>query len=127
MTVSIKLQTLIDSIMEMDHTDAEWIELDKEFEAIQNELSEEEWLLFAESGAGEALHMAVAWKRLSQGKPEDRDNLLLKHELLGSQVEKEYNISVSDAHAIATKKYDQAEAVDEMFGEDGEPDGLLQD
>lgn len=54
-------------------------------------------------------------------------NLLLKHELLGSQVEKEYNISVSDAHAIATKKYDQAEAVYEMFGEDGEPDGLLQD
>ena len=33
--------------------------------------------------------MAVAWKRLSQGKPEDRDILLPKHELLGSQVEKE--------------------------------------
>ena len=125
MTVSIKLQTLIDNIMEMDHTDAEWIELDKEFEAIQNELSEEELLHFAESGAGEALHMAVAWKRLSQGKPEDRDILLLKHELLESQVEKEYNISASDAHAIATKKYDWAKAVDEMFGEDGEPDGLL--
>lgn len=66
MTVSIKLQTLIDSIMEMDHTDAEWIELDKEFEAIQNELSEEELLHFTESGAGEALHMAVTGIAIAQ-------------------------------------------------------------
>ena len=35
--------------------------------------------------------MAVAWKRLREGKPEERDILLLHHELLESTLEKEYN------------------------------------
>lgn len=69
--------------------------------------------------------MAVAWKRLAAGKPEERDILLLKHELLENQVEKEYNISASEAHAIASKKYDWAGVLETLFGEDGEPDGLL--
>lgn len=60
MAISIKLQTLVDNIMEMHHTDAEWIELDKEFETIQKVLSDEELQFFAESGAGEALYMAVS-------------------------------------------------------------------
>ena len=71
--------------------------------------------------------MAVAWKRLAEGIPEARDILLLKHELLENQLEMMYNISASEAHAKASEKYDWAGALAELFGEEGEPDGLLQD
>lgn len=69
--------------------------------------------------------MAVAWRRLVEGRPEERDILLLAHELLENQYEMEYNMSASEAHAKASEKYDWAAVIYEMFGEDGEPDGLL--
>lgn len=69
--------------------------------------------------------MAVAWNRMSQGMPEERDILLLRHELLESQLEKEYNLTIAEAHARATKQYDWASKLIEDLGEDGEPDGLL--
>lgn len=69
--------------------------------------------------------MAVAWKRLAEGNPEDRDILLLKHELLENQVEKEYNMTAAEAHEIATEKYDWDAEIFRIFGEEGEPDGLL--
>lgn len=69
--------------------------------------------------------MAVAWQRLVEGKPEARDILLLKHELLESQVEKEYHLSAAEAHAIASEKYDWAAELFNMLGEEGESDDLL--
>ena len=69
--------------------------------------------------------MAVAWNRLTRGAPEERDILLLRHELLESQVEMWYNLTIADAHARATKKYDWAGHLKELLGEEGEPDGLL--
>lgn len=69
--------------------------------------------------------MAVAWKRLVDGKPEERDLLLLRHELLESQIEKQYNLTASEAHAMAKKKYNWEQAIFDLFGEEGEPDGLL--
>lgn len=69
--------------------------------------------------------MAVAWKRLSEGKPEKRDILLLKHELLEARLEKRYNLTVADAHARAKKRYPWDDVLFEMFGEDGEEDDLL--
>lgn len=69
--------------------------------------------------------MAVAWNRLYRGKQLERDILLLHHELLESTLEKEYNLTISEAHARASKKYDWASKVDEELGMDGEPDGLL--
>ena len=64
--------------------------------------------------------MAVAWQRLINGTYEDRDIVLLKHELLESQVEKEYNLNYRDAHNIAQKKYPWSDIIDQMFGGDGE-------
>ena len=72
------------------------------------------------------LDMAVAWKRLQEGNPEERDLLLLKHELLESQVETAYNLTASEAHARATEKYDWAALIEELFGEEGEGNDLLQ-
>lgn len=69
--------------------------------------------------------MAVAWKRLTDGVPEERDLLLLQHELLESQLEKEYNLTASEAHARAKKKYNWEQVIFDLFGEEGEPDGLL--
>lgn len=69
--------------------------------------------------------MAVAWKRLANGKPEERDIVLLNHELLESKLEKEYNLTIAEAHATATKKYDWASRLISDLGEKGEPDGLL--
>lgn len=69
--------------------------------------------------------MAVAWKRLSEGVPEDRDLLLLKHELLESQVEKEYNLTASEAHVEATKTYDWSGEILKILGEGGEDIDLL--
>ena len=70
-------------------------------------------------------NMAVAFKRLENGTPEERDILLLKHELFESQCEKKYNLTASEAHAMATEKYDWDGFLKKIFGEDGEPDDLL--
>ena len=70
--------------------------------------------------------MAVAWNRLKDGKPEERDILLLHHELLESQIEKERNCTLAEAHAAAQEVYNWSAEMDRIFGEDGgEPDGLL--
>lgn len=49
--------------------------------------------------------MAVAWKRLVSGKYYPRDITLLRHELLESEVEKRYNLTIADAHRMAKSKY----------------------
>ena len=69
--------------------------------------------------------MAVAWSRIFKGKPEERDILLLKHELLESTLEKEYNLTVAEAHREASKVYDWEKQLISEVGEDGEPYGLL--
>lgn len=69
--------------------------------------------------------MAVAWKRLSEGKQVETDLLLLKHELLESQVETLYNLTASEAHAIADEKYPWYKTLVEKLGEEGEADDLL--
>lgn len=70
--------------------------------------------------------MAVAWLRLRSGKFLDRDITLLRHELLESQLEKKYNLTISEAHARATAQYDWAQQLHDEMGEGGEPDDLLQ-
>jgi len=65
--------------------------------------------------------IAVAWKRLSDGNPEERDILLLEHEYLESTVEKEYNLTYREAHDIAEEQYAWDVEMDKMFegwGED---------
>ena len=69
--------------------------------------------------------MAVAWKRLQEGKPEERDIILLHHELLESTLEKEYNLTIAKAHKLAKAKYDWEKALVEAVGEDGERFGIL--
>ena len=69
--------------------------------------------------------MAVAWNRLAKGTPKERDILLLRHELLESQLEKEYNLTASKAHALAKKTYNWEKKLYDDLGEEGEPDGLL--
>lgn len=69
--------------------------------------------------------MAVAWNRIYQGEAKERDILLLHHELLESQLEKKYNLTIAEAHAKATSKYDWVSKLIEEVGEDGEPYGLL--
>lgn len=69
--------------------------------------------------------MAVAWKRLTNGTQQNRDVLLLKHELLESQIEKEYKLEASEAHARANKVYPWDKQLLKDLGEMGEPDGLL--
>lgn len=51
--------------------------------------------------------------------------LLLKHELLESQVETLYNLTTSEAHAIADEKYPWYKTLVEKLGEEGEADDLL--
>ena len=70
--------------------------------------------------------MAVAWQRLRDGNYLPRDITLLKHELLERELEKKYNLSISEAHSMASKKYDWSGQVEKELGEGGEPDGLLQ-
>ena len=48
---------------------------------------------------------AVAWQRLINGEYEERDLMLLNHEYLESQVEKKYNLTYREAHAIAEAEY----------------------
>lgn len=69
--------------------------------------------------------MAVVWNRLYKGEYLDRDILLLKHELLESELEKKYNLTIAEAHKRATEKYDWATRVEDELGEGGEPYGLL--
>ena len=69
--------------------------------------------------------MAVAWKRLYEGTQLERDILLLKHELLEDKLEKEYNLSIAEAHKRASEVYDWQAKLDEELGERGEPDGIL--
>ena len=69
--------------------------------------------------------MAVAWKRLQEGRALPRDITLLHHELLESQLEIKYNLNISEAHAKASEQYDWWAEVVRDLGEGGEPDGLL--
>ena len=69
--------------------------------------------------------MAVAWIRLRSGKFKDRDITLLRHELLESQLEILYNLTISEAHHMASKTYDWAQQLFDECGEGGEADGLL--
>ena len=69
--------------------------------------------------------MAVAWKRLREGKPEERDILLLHHELLESTLEKEYNLTISEAHKRAKKQFDWEKELIKAVGEGGERFGIL--
>lgn len=69
--------------------------------------------------------MAVAWNRIYNGNPQDRDILLLNHELLESSLEKEYNLTIAEAHKRAKKVYNWEQKLVEDLGEDGEPYGLL--
>lgn len=69
--------------------------------------------------------MAVAWLRLRSGKFEDRDITLLRHELLESQLEMMYNLTISEAHHMASKTYNWEQQLFDECGEGGEQDGLL--
>lgn len=69
--------------------------------------------------------MAVAWKRLCEGKPKDRDIVLLRHELLESNLEKQYNLPIDRAHAEANKVYNWGALLHKETNGRGESDGLL--
>lgn len=69
--------------------------------------------------------MAVAWKRLQNGDYYSRDITLLNHELLESQIEKEYNLTAREAHDRADKIYNWLKQLWEETDGKGEPDGLL--
>ena len=69
--------------------------------------------------------MAVAWKRLREGKPLPRDLTLLHHELFESEVEQKYNLSVAEAHRIADQKYAWYDQLMSETDGAGEPDGIL--
>lgn len=69
--------------------------------------------------------MAVAWKRLVEGNPEKRDILLLKHELLESELERKYNLTAAEAHERANKAYAWDIELLKELGESGEADDLL--
>lgn len=49
--------------------------------------------------------MAVAWNRIYNGNPLERGILLLHHELLESTLEKEYNLTIAEAHKLAQEIY----------------------
>lgn len=69
--------------------------------------------------------MAVAWNRLYRGEQLERDILLLNHELLESTLEKEYNLTIAEAHRRAKEKYDWETKLVEELKEGMEKDGLL--
>lgn len=70
--------------------------------------------------------IAVAWNRLYEGNTLPRDLTLLHHELLEAKVEKDYNLSLAEAHEIAKREFDWEKQVIEEAGEKGERFGLLQ-
>lgn len=69
--------------------------------------------------------MAVAWKRLSEGEPKDRDIILLKHELLEIEISESQNILPHEAHKIANQTYNWEMLLAEETKGEGENDGLL--
>ena len=98
----------------------------EEIKQIKNHVFFDEHILYdGKSKFFPDYNMAVAFKRLENGTPEERDILLLKHELFESQCEKKYNLTASEAHAMATEKYDWNGSLKQIFGDDGEPDDLL--
>ena len=69
--------------------------------------------------------MALAWKRLRDGKPVERDIIILHHELLQRTLEKEYNLTISEAHKRAKKQFDWEKELIKAVGEGGERFGIL--
>lgn len=69
--------------------------------------------------------IAVAWKRLQSGKYLERDITLLRHELLESQLETMYNLTISEAHDRANQTYSWWKQVVDEIGEGGEKYGIL--
>ena len=69
--------------------------------------------------------MAVAWKRLREGNPLDRDITLFHHELLESQIEKQYNLGAREAHDRASEVYDWYGQLIAETGSKGELEGVL--
>lgn len=69
--------------------------------------------------------MAVAWNRLYKESIQKRYILLLNHELLESTLEKKYNLTMSEAHHRAKKKYDLEAKLHEELEGGREKDGLL--
>ena len=69
--------------------------------------------------------IAVAWNRLYKGEQLERDILLLQHELLESTLEKNYNLSVAEAHRRAKEKYDWEQKMLEDLEGGTEENGLL--
>nr|DAD77061.1 MAG TPA: minor capsid protein [Siphoviridae sp. ct0d96] len=69
--------------------------------------------------------MAVAWKRLREGRPEARDILLLRHELLEDQLEKAYNLDIAEAHKRASLQYDWVSTLRRELENAEESYGLL--
>lgn len=70
--------------------------------------------------------MAIAWKRMQEGKYENRDILLLKHEYLESIVEKKYSITYREAHEIASKKHDWNNILEKEVGAYGDTGSLYE-
>lgn len=60
MSIPVKLQSLIDDILELSHTNEEWLELKKKAGQLLKNATTEQQDYFAESGAGEALYMACS-------------------------------------------------------------------
>jgi hypothetical protein len=62
--------------------------------------------------------IAQSWQRLMSGKDiKDHDKVLIEHELYEMKLKKENkNMSHTEAHAIATRKYDYQKGVDEYYG-----------
>lgn len=69
--------------------------------------------------------MAVAWSRIYNGEPLERDILLLNHELLESTLEREYNLTIAEAHKLAQETYNWVRTLREETGGEGEELGLL--
>ena len=69
--------------------------------------------------------MAVAWNRIYNGNPLERDILLLHHELLESTLEREYNLTTAEAHKLAQETYNWVRTLREETGGEGEELGLL--
>lgn len=67
--------------------------------------------------------MAESFRRLSEGKNIlPHDLIMLKHERLEAELINRYGYSQSDAHILATKKYNYSDAV-EKWNEERDKDG----
>lgn len=62
--------------------------------------------------------IAQSWQRLMNGEDiKEHDRVLIEHELYEMKLKKENkNMSHTEAHAIATKKFDYQKGVDEYYG-----------